>query len=244
MIRVSEIYTSVQGEGPLTGTITQFMRTAGCNMRCPGWPCDTEHAINPHLFLSDGTTVKRTADSIFEQLITEANDRGAGNICLTGGEPLLQPTDDLDELRRALRDHECTVEMFTNGSFLIPTWWIDPNDGAHLEHVMMDWKLEGSGEANTNVAQRTMNAQALRETDGIKFVVKDGRDVEEALRVARRLRTDGVVAVFWLGAAWDRVNTRWLCDVMINSIGFRDTGPWKLNVQVHKYIWPADERGV
>jgi len=56
-MRLSELYTSIQGEGPRVGQPVQFMRFAGCNLRCPSWPCDTQHAIDAARYRHEWETV-------------------------------------------------------------------------------------------------------------------------------------------------------------------------------------------
>lgn len=246
---VNEVYTSVQGEGPLTGTLTQFVRFAGCNMRCPGWPCDTQHAIRPELYRNDGITRRWKIDELLDRLYAEANTTGAYNICLTGGEPLIQPNSLLSSLVRTWNEWmegtgppyaPSTTEIFTNGSFRLDNL----DDWTELNHVMMDWKLIGSGEHGTALDNRGTNAVALRPTDGIKFVVKDRRDIEHAISVAHMLRQDlGVEAAFWMGRAWDaEIEDDYIVKVIQGMPP--ETGVWKLNVQLHKYVWAPDERGV
>ena len=231
-LRVSEIYNSVQGEGHYTGTPTLFLRFAGCNMRCPGWPCDTEHAINPKIWRKE--SVRHSAHSLLEVVINEAHQNYIKNVCLTGGEPFMQPSGMLEELCKGLEESAFNVEAFTNGSFLFPKW-------ASTIVKMMDWKLEGSGEADVKLETRLENAVNLSPIDGIKFVCTDRNDFDEAKNIWGQLTTDPRWrgAQFWVGSAWDRLSEQTLVEWLLEE-GL----PWKLNVQVHKYIWPANERGV
>lgn len=234
MLRLSEHYVSVQGEGPNVGALTQFVRFAGCNMRCPGWPCDTEHAINPEIWRHESKKV--WPEQLFEAVVETCNTTGARNICLTGGEPFMQKHEELHQLALLIETvGHMPVEVFTNGSFTFPEWrtrfdW----------KVMMDWKLEGSGEAQTRRDVRTQNAMAHREGDGVKYVVKDFDDLGEALGVYQMLETNGYQGTHWVGRVWDAgITDEEIVNFMI-TMGL----PWKLNIQMHKYIWPADERGV
>jgi 7-carboxy-7-deazaguanine synthase len=231
-VRLSELYTSVQCEGPNTGKLTQFVRFAGCNMRCPGWPCDTQHAIQPSIFLHQSE--KLGVADLTWRIEEEGAATGAKNICLTGGEPFLQDNDLLKELVDNLLRRGYTVECFSNGSFIYPDWALG------RVTFVMDWKLEGSGEASTKYSERLDNARMMFATDNIKFVVMDDRDLHSARAVWQALiNIDGVRAQFWVGPAWDRIEI----PVIIDFVK-KHKLPWRLNVQVHKYIWPADERGV
>src|ERR1700742_890100 len=99
-MRLLEHYTSVQGEGPRTGRPTQFVTVAGCNLKCPFWPCDTPEAIDPKLYREEQQTV--TPDDIIASVEEYAGNDGSFNVCITGGEPMLQPNDEMDELVRGL----------------------------------------------------------------------------------------------------------------------------------------------
>jgi 7-carboxy-7-deazaguanine synthase len=242
-LRVSEIYTSIQGEGPATGSLTQFVRFAGCNMRCPGWPCDTEFAIDPKIYMHDGTTRLWSIDEIVDTVSQRAR-AGATNICLTGGEPMLQGGEKLAELVTELKGgrFDLTVEMFSNGSFDFDDW---PHWAIQLNHIMMDWKLSGSGEGGTELETRMNNALLLRPRDGIKFVLKTATDWAEVENLIPALRAQGVNAVFWLGEAWPEPGTGFVTDGLIAlAESLSAHGPIKINTQVHKYLWDPNKRGV
>ncbi len=228
-LRVSEMYCSIQGEGTNMGTPTMFLRFAGCNMRCPGWPCDTPHAIEPAIWIKESE--KFEIKGLVER-IQDTTGVGVKNICWTGGEPFIQPLAELQRLYWDLFEKGYSQEVFTNGSIDFPSWSWEMTK-------MMDWKLEGSGESGFNVPERERNACGLTSRDGIKFVVTGPSDFDEAVGVWKHLIGIGCDAQFWVGAAWDRVKEAELVGWLLDS-GL----PWNLNVQVHKYIWPADERGV
>ncbi|MHA2264890.1 MAG: 7-carboxy-7-deazaguanine synthase QueE, partial [Candidatus Thorarchaeota archaeon] len=100
-MKLSEVYTSVQGEGPRVGVPTTFVRFGGCNLRCPGWGsgslpdgtsvrgCDTIFAVYPE-YRSQWESV--SVRQLLERIPPEIT-----NVCITGGEPLIQPTKDLNE---------------------------------------------------------------------------------------------------------------------------------------------------
>lgn len=143
LLRLNEHYVSVQGEGPNTGVMTQFVRFSGCNMRCPGWPCDTQHAIQPALFKDDP---KLEPLSILAQADFSRASTGASHLCITGGEPFMQDRARLQELALAAISAGYTIDVFTNGSFEFPSWvTFSPVT------IIMDWKLKGSGEELTKI---------------------------------------------------------------------------------------------
>jgi 7-carboxy-7-deazaguanine synthase len=106
-LRVSEIFTSVQGEGPFCCRVALFIRLAGCNLRCPF--CDTKYSWDP----GKGRLVS------LEDLIAEASKHSF--IVVTGGEPLLQRRQLNDFLEVLWRENpHVLVQVETNGTLPAP----------------------------------------------------------------------------------------------------------------------------
>lgn len=101
-IKVSEIFTSFQGEGPYVGTPATFLRLYGCNLNCP-W-CDTD--ISTYEILS--------VDDVAEILLTQMDFNNIKTLIITGGEPTLQ----MEEIKRLINElpKEIKVQLETNGS--------------------------------------------------------------------------------------------------------------------------------
>ncbi|MCD6579285.1 4Fe-4S cluster-binding domain-containing protein [bacterium] len=97
MMKVNEIYISLQGEGPHAGMRTIFLRLTGCNLRCPY--CDTKYAFDEGMEMEIEDLVKKLENEPY--------------ITITGGEPLLQ-NDELCELIKGLRGNK--IEIQTNGT--------------------------------------------------------------------------------------------------------------------------------
>jgi len=228
-LRVVETYVSYQGEGPNTSRPTVFVRFAGCNFKCPGWPCDTQHAIDPKLF----TKTQRVVDPLV--LAQEVVELGVDNVCLTGGEVFLQNTEALKAFVSEVNSF-ANVECFTNGAL----WW-DHNIVHLIGNFILDWKLPGSGEVYKDEAAFFSNLEKLNQEDAVKFTIKDRKDYVEAKR-----RYEEYVDVtrsgprVYAGVVWGQeLTTEQLCAWMIE-----DRLPWNLNVQVHKYVWHPDKQGV
>lgn len=230
-LRLSELYTSPQGEGTRTGIMTCFVRFAGCNMRCPGWPCDTQYAIDPALFRKDSELL--STNVLLSRVLEVGRNNNVVNVCLTGGEPFIQNLDDLHYLVKQLRVYGLDVEAFTNGSVPFPEWAQD------LIHFTMDWKLPGSGEYESFATTRRDNSLLLGKTDAIKFVVKDVNDLDIAVSLWTDLVRRGLKAIPYVGAVWGEITDAHIVEYLKDH-----KLPWRLNVQVHKYIWPPTERGV
>lgn len=231
-MRLSELYTSIQGEGPFAGHPTQFIRFAGCNLRCPGWPCDTQHAIDPAKYRHEWQKV--TAADIFEQLAEYPK-----RVTLTGGEPFLQPEAELRDLFEELVEHGYFIEVFTNGTIKFPVW-----TQYHVPKIV-DWKLPDSGE-NCEDQTRINNVRRLFQNDAVKFVVASRDDFQ----IARDLAEEHIISQrpwdmlphLYIGAAWGKVSEAELVEWMLSAQ--LDDKIWKLNVQVHNYIWDRNKRGI
>lgn len=234
-MRLLELYDTVQGEGPNVGLPTTFVRFAGCNMRCPGWPCDTPYAVFPTLWRKE--SVAKSPDEI----LTEVEALVPRHLCITGGEPLLQPRAELQELLDKAIQRGFTIDLFTNGSRDFLDYHV-----LHLSRVtiVMDWKLEGSGEANAFLSERRANVALLRPWDAIKFVVKDKKDLGEATRIVHKLYPyyDEVVhPQIYFGTAWEQEIPP---AKIVETFKKHDLPFVKLNLQIHKYIFDPNERGI
>lgn len=226
-LRLSELYPSIQGEGPHTGEPTIFVRFGGCNMRCPGWPCDTQHAILPEIWKND---------PIVEpfNLIGRVKALPGDNVCITGGEPTMQPAAMLEDFGLGLLDIKYSIDVFTNGSLVpLPNWMLVEN----YVTVIMDWKLAGSGESQRGVDIRLENLKRLSVKDAVKFVIANDADWIEAISLWKAFK-DLTSARFWAGVAWGKYSEAQL----INQLLHEDL-PWKVNTQIHKYIWDPNARG-
>jgi len=232
-LRLVENYVSTQGEGPRTGLPTHFVRFGGCNMECLGWPCDTPHAVKPELYMAEGGSYKRTPRELLDDSIKLRDETGANNICLTGGEPFLQPNSKLEDYIILLKSSGFIIEAFSNGSFIYSQMALGN------VQFMMDWKLDGSGEGATKLENRKINALKLKAGSGIKFVCKDETDFNQAIEVWKDLKDKVDPGVrFWAGSAWAVFPERDVVDLIL-----KNKLPWSLNVQVHNFVWPVNERG-
>jgi 7-carboxy-7-deazaguanine synthase len=212
MLRVNEIFHSIQGESTHAGRPCVFVRLTGCNLRCE-W-CDTAYAFH----VGDSMSV--------EEVVVRVEAFGCSLVELTGGEPLLQP--DSIELLRTLvaRGHDVLLE--TGGSVPIE----DVPEGVGR---IVDIKCPGSGESGRN---RWENLDALRPGDELKFVIAHRADYEWAVEVLRSRALNEKSPVLF-SAVHDSLPAgelaRWVLD---------DRLPVRLQIQVHKILWPAATRGV
>lgn len=171
-LKVSEVFESVQGEGPSAGEPCTFLRLAGCNLSCR-W-CDTGYSWDWQRY-DYATHV--TVTPLHELLPRLQNAR---RLVITGGEPLLQQKR-LVPLLEAI-DRMVVVEVETNGTVL-------PNSElqARVDQWNVSPKLGNSGEPVTR-RHVPVALQALRDTGRawLKFVVSGPADAAEAMDCASR----------------------------------------------------------
>lgn len=238
---VNEIYLSLQGESTFAGLPCVFVRLTGCNLRCSY--CDTAYAF------TEGR--RRPSDEIVAEVKRLAREyeglERAGRLPLvelTGGEPLLQPA--AAGLMRRLCDDGFTVLVETSGAHDISK--LDPR----IRRIM-DLKAPSSGESARN---RLENISDLRQTDEVKFVL----GTREDYAWAKRMMADyGLGRRCPLLFSWVSPLTTHQRDKSLKAVPdgqtpmnrrelvtaiLADRLPVRFQLQMHKFIWPPDERGV
>ena len=174
-LKVSEIFDSLQGEGPSAGAPATFLRLALCNLSCRF--CDTAYTWDFTRFRYEDEVTVMSLDALVERLSAACGRR----LIVTGGEPLVQ-WKALEQLFERL-PRDLTIEIETNGT-LAPS--------ARLLERVDQWnvspKLENSGETPQNRLNEPALA-ALKESGraSLKLVVGSEADAEEAARLATHL---------------------------------------------------------
>ena len=213
-LRVTEIFLSIQGESSHAGRPCSFVRLTGCPMRCV-W-CDSEYTFTGGNRLS------------FDRIFAKLEEFGCSLVEVTGGEPLAQKNVFPFIVELCDRGYEVLIET---GGF-VSTELVDPR-----AKVILDVKCPASGEVNRN---HWPNLERLRpEMDEVKFVVADLADWEFAKTVidqnglmsrAREILISPVHGVDNLAEIAEQISRSGL--------------KVRLNLQMHKYIWGPETRGV
>jgi 7-carboxy-7-deazaguanine synthase len=157
VLRIHEIFHSLQGESSRVGLPTVFVRLTGCPMRCVY--CDTAYAF------TGGQNVTMA------DIMAKVAEYGARYVTVTGGEPLAQKK--CLVLLKQLCDAGYEVSLETGGA--IDTGAVDPRVS-----VILDIKTPGSGEVEKNLWG---NLQHLKPKDEVKFVLCDRSDYDWAKQV-------------------------------------------------------------
>lgn len=212
LLKVSELFLSIQGEGTRAGRPCAFVRLAGCNLRCR-W-CDTPYALEGGRGMS------------ISKVLARVKELGCGLVEVTGGEPLVQPA--ALDLLRALCDAGYETLLETNGSLDISK--VDPRVVR-----IVDFKCPSSGEAQRNLWD---NARRLTARDEVKFVVADWADYEFAREAAREHSLSEKYSVMF-SPIHGQLDASTLADWIL-----QDNLDVRLNLQLHRIIYPDRDRGV
>ena len=247
-LTINEVYLSIQGESTFAGLPCIFVRLTACNLRCSY--CDTAYA-----FTEGGKKtldeIRTAIDDLAQPFLRNQNpiplSRGVQKlplIELTGGEPLLQKN--ALPLMRSLCDDGFTVLIETSGALDISQ--VDPR-----VRRIMDLKCPSSGESARN---RLENLGCLKSTDELKFVIGTEQDYDWAKEQIEKHRLASICPLLfsWVAPLQPHQQDKSLKKVpeghtpisrkaLVEKIT-QDALPVRFQLQMHKFIWPPDERGV
>jgi 7-carboxy-7-deazaguanine synthase len=214
MLRVTEIFHSIQGESTHAGRPCAFVRLTGCPMRCV-W-CDSEYTFTggDHLPIAE--------------VLQQVRAMGCNLVEVTGGEPLAQPQ--AFTLINQLCDEGYEVLVETGG--YVSTETVDPR-----AKIILDVKCPGSGEEARN---HWPNLDWLRaDKDEVKFVIADRRDWDFARDIIERFNLEKRAKAVLISPIWNGVDLQQVAS-WITSSGLKV----RMQLQMHKYIWGPEARGV
>jgi 7-carboxy-7-deazaguanine synthase len=211
---ITEIFKSIQGESTYAGLPCIFIRLTGCNLRCH-W-CDTAYAF------SGGT--RMTAD----QVLARVHELGGKLVEFTGGEPLLQESEVVPLVRRLI-DEEYRVLIETSGERFVG------NLPRQVVKVV-DVKCPASGESGKFCFE---NLAVLDRKDQMKFVIQDENDYQFASRFLADHGLLGRVDEVLFSPVFNQLAPQKLAEWIL-----RDGLQVRLGLQLHKFIWDPEMRGV
>lgn len=227
LLPVAEKFVSINGEGQYAGKLAAFVRVAGCNLDCSY--CDTRWANEPDCAVEWCTV---------EEVANWAAFTPTEHITLTGGEPLLQPL--AVELIEALLATGKKVEIETNGSvgLLMPALFrqgLGEEDARRLSFTM-DYKLPESG---MEASMLTGNFGMLQPWDVVKFVAGSHDDLFKMQEVILTNSLCDICQVFLSPVAGQLDPAD-----MVQFIQEMGLVKVRVQLQLHKLIWPHVEKGV
>lgn len=219
---VIEEFISLDGEGPTAGVLAYFVRFHDCNLRC-AW-CDTVYSW-------DGTSpvTHKTPQAIYDAI----KSSGVTHVTLTGGEPLIQ--ENLPILLKLLAEnHELCVHIETNGAVNIAPF----RSACPAEHIhyILDYKLPSS---NMEQYMDPDNLQQVQHDDVYKFVIAGEEDLHRAIALVKQYHLQERCQVFF-SPVRELIEPLTIVDAMkahcLNDV--------RLQLQLHKILWPKEMRGV
>jgi 7-carboxy-7-deazaguanine synthase len=214
MLRVTEIFRSIQGESTHAGRPCAFVRLTGCPMRCV-W-CDSEYTFSGGEYFT------------LDDVINQVREFNCKLVEVTGGEPLAQR--EAFTLVERLCDEGFEVLVETGG--FVSTADLDPR-----ARVILDVKCPASGEAERN---HWPNLERLRaDKDEVKFVIVNFADWQYALEIIERYRLGDRAKAVLVSPAWETVDLKDMAE-WISASGL----DIRMQLQLHKYIWGSEVHGV
>ncbi|KUG26757.1 queuosine biosynthesis quee radical sam [hydrocarbon metagenome] len=164
MLKINEIYHSIQGESTKAGLPCVFIRLTYCNLRCTY--CDTEYAFYEGY------------DKSIDEVIKEVKKYNCNLVEVTGGEPLVQ--NESIELMKRLCDAGFEVMLETGGSLPI-------SDIDKRVRIILDLKCPSSGMMKKNLYE---NIEYLKSIDEVKFVIGTREDYEWSKEQVEKYQLD------------------------------------------------------
>lgn len=215
-LNITEIFFSIQGESTFAGLPCVFIRLQGCNLRC-SW-CDTKYALN----------VKKERNRMtIDQILEKVKKYECKNVCVTGGEPLMQKK--VPELLSVLCNNAFNVALETNGFYSL-------KDIDKRVSKIVDFKCPGSKMQKKNNLD---NIAYLTRKDEVKFVIKDKEDYNWAKKIILKHQLVEKVNSVLLSPVFGKLEpkklSRWMTKDNLNA---------RLQLQIHKYIWNPKKKGV
>jgi 7-carboxy-7-deazaguanine synthase len=224
-MHIIEIYKSIQGESTWTGLPCTFLRLAGCNLRC-SW-CDSEYTFSGGRHMTD------------DEIFGEVEKLGVKLVEITGGEPMLQKRELVPFMQR-LVDSGYEVLIETSGERPLA-------DVPKRVHKIVDVKCPDSGESGKF---SMANLETLTDRDEIKFVIASRQDYEFARQFIREQELESKVNAVVLSPAFRKDSVGRTSDnCLVNP---QDMVDWmledrlnaRLGLQIHKYVWEPQTKGV
>lgn len=213
MLKVNEIFHSIQGEGSAAGLPCVFIRLTYCNLRCTY--CDTEYAFY------DGK------DFTIQAILDEVKRHKCNLVEITGGEPLVQKNECL-KLMKQLCDYGYEVLIETGGS--LPINEIDPR-----VKIIMDLKCPSSGMMKKNLYE---NINYLKSKDEVKFVIGNREDYVWVKKIIADYSLDKICEILF-SVVFSKLEPVELVNWILE-----DKLKVRFQLQMHKFIWHPETRGV
>ena len=211
MLKINEIFYSIQGESSFNGMPCIFIRLTYCNLRCSY--CDTEYAFY------------EGKDMSIQDIIHEIQQYDCKLVEVTGGEPLMQ--EECINLMKTLLNENYQVMLETGGSLPL-------NKVPKKVIKIVDFKCPSSNMAKKN--DWTI-IKDLNSKDEVKFIIGDKDDYEWTKKKLNEYNLNDKTILF--SPVHDILDPK-----MLSNWILKDNLKVRLQMQLHKYIWSPETKGV
>ena len=220
-MKVNEIFLSIEGEGIRTGRPAVFIRLFGCNLDCTY--CDSAYACK-------GDDYEELSVPDICELVQVFNCK---YVTLTGGEPLIHK--DAVKLVNNLCRRGFEVNIETNGAINLENFMAGVRTDYRKNIILtMDWKSYSSGMADKMLLS---NLKCLNNTDVLKFVVGDKNDLLQMMEI---IQVNKLECHIFVSPVFGKIDPKHLVDfILVNKLH-----NVRVQLQLHKFIWDPEMRGV
>ncbi len=212
MLKINEIFYSIQGEGTKSGLPCVFIRLTYCNLRCTY--CDTEYAFY------------EGEDYSINEILDVVKSYNCKLVEVTGGEPLVQK--ESLTLLTELCDTGYNVMLETGGS--LPIENVDKR-----VKIIMDLKCPSSKMEKKNLYK---NLDFIKSNDELKFVIGNKEDYNWTKEIMKKYNLEDKCEILF-STVYDKLENSKLAEWIL-----KDNLQVRFQLQLHKYIWKPDRRGV
>ena len=217
---INEIFLTISGEGPTAGLPTVFIRTYGCPLACSY--CDTRYACE------GGEFTDMSVDDIVSKI--EEIAPGIKNVCVTGGECMMLPN--IGRLLSRLSSLCYQTEVETCGAIDLS---VVPK--RNYIHYVVDYKTSTSG-MKDRMVDGAFNC--LSKMDTVKFVVGSQQDLDESVAAIEKYRILDCKCNLYFSPVFGMIEPKEIVEYLLKN----KLWSARVQLQLHKYIWDPNMRGV
>lgn len=245
-MKVVELFNSIDGEGRRAGELATFIRLFGCNISCVY--CDSQYSC----VAEEQGKLPFTEMSI-TQIVDKCKQLGSKNITLTGGEPLIH--EDVKYLIMALSEEGFDVNIETNGAVDLASYYKEGNlNNNEIVNIpkyknvwyTIDYKCPASGMEDKMILSN-FDVRHYKYTNTVyKFVVGSKQDLDVAKRIIQGyiLTDENLGNYIYLSPVFGDIEPKDIVKYMQDNSLQNDLTPIRIQLQIHKFIYPPDMRGV
>lgn len=232
-MRIVELFKSIEGEGIRTGKVATFIRSFGCNCRCVY--CDSLYAV-------DGQYAGNYPDMSIVEIVNKCKEFKTPYVTFTGGEPLIQP--EATKLIKTLLEEGFEVNVETNGAVDIAPFkqnlFTNLSNYPHDKLIFtIDYKSISSGE-NDKMLWKNFT-ENLSNNDVLKFVVGTKEDLDDMKHIVQTVEnSSSELPHIFVSPIFGMIDPKDIVEYLKDN----DLFNVRMQLQIHKFIWPSDMKGV